>query len=386
MIYLDNSSTTKQAPEVTAKMMEMMEVDFGNPSSLHRMGMNAEKALKDARRQILSGFLGEGSVAFVSGGTEGDNMAVFGAARAARRRGRRIVTTAVEHPAVLECCEQLEKNGFEVVRVGVDRQCRINIKELEDAIDESTILVSMMQVNNEVGTVMPVEETLEIMRRKSPKALLHCDAVQGFGKIATPAGADLIVISGHKIHGPKGSGAVWIRKGVNLPELSHGGGQEKGLRSGTENVPAIAGLGVAAELAGKRMEKDFDHVSGLRNKLLDGLTNEIDDVVINSPEETGSSPGMGSPYILNVSFAGTRGEVILHTLEQDGIYVSTGSACSSNKKGRSHVLAAMGLSDSETEGAIRFSMCAENTIEEIEETVDKTAKAVKRFRQLGSFR
>ena len=387
MIYLDNSATTRQDDAVTELMVSCMKETFGNPSSLHRMGLDAEKLLKQARRQIREAAgRGEDRVIFTSGGTESDNMAIFGAAKAGRRRGKRIVTTAVEHPAVLESVRALEESGFDVVRIGVDRQCVLDLEAMENAIDGQTILVSVMQVNNETGTIQPVEEVAEIIRKKKAPALLHCDAVQSFGKLPLPSGADLISVSGHKIHGPKGSGALLMKKGLRLPALLQGGGQEEGLRSGTENVPAIAGLGLAARIAeehrGARMEK----ISSMRDRLLQGLEEEIPDVICNSVRQTGSNTSLCAGNLLNVSFPGTRGEVILHTLEQYGICVSTGSACSSNKKGRSHVLQAMGLSEKQIEGAIRFSLSGYNTMEEIEETIEKTAEAVKRFRRLGSFR
>ena len=386
MIYLDNSATTKQAPEVTRRMTEIMELDFGNPSSLHRMGLSAEKAVRTARRQMDEVFPSGGMTVFTSGGTEADNMAILGGARMKRRSGRRIITTAVEHPAVLESFAFLEKECFEVIRIGVDEKGNPDLDALEASVDGETILVSVMQVNNETGTIFPVEEIGESIRKKNPGVLYHCDAVQSFGKIPLPGNADMISVSGHKIHGPKGSGGLWIRKGIHLPPLILGGGQEKAFRSGTENVPAIAGLGLAAEMAAKTQGDALDHMSRLRRILREGLLERIPDTTINGPEEEGTEPGCCCPAILNVSFAGTRGEVILHTLEQEGICVSTGSACSSNKKGQSHVLGAMGLAPKAIEGAIRFSFCRDNTEEEIRETIEKTAQAVERFRRLGSFR
>ncbi len=431
MIYLDNSATTKQYAEVTEVMLRYMEQDFGNPSALYQLGIDAEKAVKKARRQVLTAAGGSRDAVFTSGGTEADNMAIFGAAESMKRYGNRIVTTAVEHPAVLECCSRLEKKGFEVVKVGVDRRCRLDLEQLERAVNDSTILVSMMHVNNEVGTIMPVDKVREIMKRKAAPGIFHCDAVQSFGKIPLPADADLIAISGHKIHGPKGSGALLISKGrtatgrsINIPAYIAGGGQESGRRSGTENVPAIAGLGAAAEIAAakgnatyntdkntdsginnaaisdadsnisRNAKSDAGHIKNnegciseggcsfeeLRNRLCEGFRESIDDIRINTPMD-GSCPSL-----LSVSFMGTRGEVLLHTLEQDGIFVSTGSACSSNKKGRSHVLTAMGLKDREIEGTLRFSLGAFSSMEDIEITIEKTAEAVNRFRRLGSFR
>ena len=387
MIYLDNSATTKQHALVTERMVRCMEDVYGNPSSLHRMGLDAEKMVKQARKEVseASGIAGA-QVVFTSGGTEADNMAIFGAAKAGRRRGKRIVTSAVEHPAVLESCAALEQDGFDVVRVGVDGQGRLDLAAAEAAIDDQTILVTMMQVNNESGTILPIDELAQIITEKQAPALLHCDAVQSFGKIPLPHRADLISISGHKIHGPKGSGALLMRKGLQIPAFIHGGGQEKGFRSGTENVPAIAGLGAASSLCMKDRKKRMKGIAALRDLLLAGLRENIPDILVNSPEQTGEMPGQCCGSLLNVSFLGTRGEVLLHSLEQEGICVSTGSACSSNKKGRSRVLQAMGRSDKEIEGAIRFSLSGYNTKEEIEETIEKTAAAVKRFRRLGSFR
>ena len=380
-------------------MLDFMKQDFGNPSALYKLGIDAEKAVKAARRQVLAGADRDYEVVFTSGGTEADNMAIFGAAKALKRLGNRIVTTEVEHPAVLECCKSLEADGFEVVRIGVDEKCRLDVRQLEDAINDNTILVSIMHVNNEAGTVMPVSKVRSIMEKKKSPGYFHCDAVQSYGKLPLPGCADLISISGHKIHGPKGSGALLISKGhsasggrINLPAYIVGGGQESGRRSGTENVPAIIGLGRAAEMSAIHAGSD-DFASGnvaeigrLREMLRRGIEDNIEDILINSPVEVGSGEGMCCPSILNVSFKKTRGEVILHTLEQDGIYVSTGSACSSNKKGQSHVLKAMGLKDKEIEGTIRFSLGRFNTQEDIEITVDKLADAVRRFRLLGSFR
>lgn len=387
MIYLDNSATTRQFPEVTEAMMTYMEEFFGNPSSLYQLGVDSEKAIKKARRLLQDAMgAGDGSVFFTSGGTEADNTAIFGAVRALKRRGDRIVTTAVEHPAVIECCRIIEERGFDVVYVGVDRNCRLDVDELRDAINDRTILVTMMHVNNEAGTVMPVDKVKSIMKEKGSPGIFHCDAVQSFGKLRLPADADAISVSAHKIHGPKGIGALYVRKGVNIPAFIQGGGQESGRRSGTENVPAIAGFGVAAEMSEKTREADMASMKKMRKRLMEGLKAELDDIVINSPGNAGEDAGMCCGSLLNVSFLGTRGEVLLHTLEQDGIYVSTGSACSSNKKGRSGVLKAMGLKDREIEGALRFSLGRMNDISEMDIVVDRVAAAVKRFRKLGSFR
>lgn len=387
MIYIDNSATTKQYPQVTETMTKYMEEYFGNPSSMYQLGLDSEKAVKHARKQVEDAMgAGNGTLIFTSGGTEADNTAIFGAARALRRRGNRIITSAVEHPAVLECCKRLEQDGYDVVYVGVDDKCRLDLERLEDAIDENTILVSLMQVNNEAGTIMPVDAVKDLMKKKNAPGWFHCDAVQSFGKLQVPESADLISVSSHKIHGPKGAGALFVRKGIHLPALIEGGGQEHGNRSGTENVPAITGFGTAAELSAKDRDEERQRVSVMRRALLKGLKDNLEDLKINSVEEDGVASGQCCSSILNISFLGTRGEVLLHTLEQDGIYVSTGSACSSNTKGQSHVLGAMGLKDKEIEGALRFSFGRFNEIDEMEIVVDKVTAAVKRFRRLGSFR
>lgn len=392
MIYLDNSATTKQYPQVTEVMVKCMEEDFGNPSSLYQLGIDSEKILKNARKSILQG-RGGYRVIFTSGGTESDNMAVMGTAKALRRSGNRIVTTEVEHPAVLECCKSLEQQGFEVIRVGVDKNCRLDMEQLANAIDDKTILVTVMHVNNEIGTVMPVGSIKEIMREKKAPGLFHCDAVQSFGKMPLPQDADLISVSGHKIYGPKGSGALLIRNGrspagriIDVPPLILGGGQEGGSRSGTENVAAIAGLGRAAEIIQADRKKEMQRLGNLRGLLKERFEEGLDDIAVNSPDAVGQEAGMCCPVLLNVMFGGTRAEVLLHTLEQDGIYVSTGSACASNKKSQSHVLKAMGLTDREIEGTIRFSLGRCNTEEDIETAAARTIAAVKRFRKLGSFR
>lgn len=387
MIYLDNSATTKQYPQVTDIMVKHMTETFGNPSSLYQLGVDSEKSMKKARRQLQQAMgAANGKVYFTSGGTEADNMAIFGAARALRRRGNRIVTSKAEHPAVMECCKTLAEQGFEVIYVDVDKKCRLDIGQLEAAIDDQTILVTLMHVNNETGTIMPADRVKTIMEEKNAPGVFHCDAVQSFGKLPLCMEADMISVSGHKIHGPKGSGGLYIRDKFNIPALLEGGGQEGGKRSGTENVPAVVGFGLAAELSAAERVSDMERISSMRNYLMEGICANLDDVIVNSPQETGEAAGSCCGSILNISFLGTRGEVLLHTLEQDGIFVSTGSACSSNKKGGSHVLQAMGLSEREIEGALRFSFGRLNSLSEMDVVIDKVTAAVKRFRRLGSFR
>lgn len=380
LVYLDNSATTRQHDKVTAEMVAAMENYYGNPSSLHLLGIEAEKKVRQARKQIAAS-LGakEDEIIFTSGGTESDNTALYGIAHSRKREGNKIITSKVEHPAILEACKVLEKEGFEIEYIGVDEKCRLNMEQLKNAIDDNTILISIMAVNNETGTIMPVKE----IAGAKGKAVFHTDAVQAYGKIDLKnCGADLISVSGHKIHGPKGTGALYVRKGINLPAYIVGGGQEHHQRSGTENVPGIVGLGLAGEMASKNLAARTAEMMKVRNYLLEGIKAQIKDIRINSLE----TPEEAAASVLNISFMGTRGEVLLHTLEQEGIYVSTGSACSSNKKGQSHVLSAMGLKDKEIEGAIRFSFSEYNTIEQMDYVIDKVSAAVSRFRKLGSFR
>ena len=378
--YLDNSATTRQSPGVTKTMLLHMEEQYGNPSSLHRMGVQAEKAVKAARKK-LAGAAGakDEEIYFTSGGTESDNTAIFGACRMLRRQGNHIITTDMEHAAVLESFRRLQQDGMEVTIVGTDQEGFVRMDELEEALSEQTILVSVMHVNNESGAIQPVEEIGRLIRKKAPKALFHCDAVQSFGKLPVRVhqqDVDLLSASAHKIHGPKGMGMLYVRKGVHLPAYLCGGGQESGLRSGTENVAGIAGFGAAAEEALSQMEANLSHVTALREHLLSGIQNRIADIRVNSPSHD------CLPHILNISFLGTRGEVLLHMLEQSEIYVSTGSACSSHGKGGSHVLAAMGRSPEEIEGALRFSLSAYNTMEEMDYVLEKLEKAVSEHRKM----
>ena len=377
MIYLDNSATTRPYDAVISTVGHYMEEEYGNPSSLHRMGLNSEKAVKKARRQIALGLNGlEKHVIFTSGGTEADNLAIFGTAMAHHRRGNHIITTVVEHPAVLEACKKLEKQGFSVDYMPVDKQGMVNPLDFKAAITEQTVLVSLMHVNNEVGSIQPVQEIAAI----KGKAFLHLDCVQSFGKLPLSASwADLISLSSHKIHGPKGIGALYVTQNARIITQMVGGGQEYGLRSGTENVPAIAGFGLATEMAIATLGERSEHVKRLKEHLEKGIRDQITDILVNSPDN-------GSPYILNISFLGTRGEVLLHQLEQNEIYVSTGAACSSNKKGQSHVLLAMGRTEKEIEGALRFSFSEFNTLDQMEEVLDRLKTAVTQFRKLGSFR
>ncbi|MBR6444358.1 MAG: cysteine desulfurase, partial [Firmicutes bacterium] len=336
---------------------------------------------------------------FTSGGTEADNMALYGAAEARKRRGNKIITTQVEHPAVLETCRKLEKQGFKVVYLPVDENCIVDPDRLAGEIDDKTILISVMHVNNETGAIQPVQEIGRIKdkynnenREKNTGIIFHTDAVQSYFKLketASLAGtgekgafADMISVSGHKIHGPKGVGALYISEDLTLPAFMTGGGQEKGMRSGTENVAAIAGFGKAVGINMEKADEMRANMAEMKKYLLEGIRAEIKDIKVNGPEDEERA----CPSVLNVSFEGTRGEVILHSLEEDDIYVSTGSACSSHKDGDSHVLKAMGRSHKDIESALRFSFGGYETKEQVEFCLEKLKTAVSRFRKLGTFR
>ena len=386
-VYLDNSATTRQHDSVTEAMVLAMKEDYGNPSSLHRMGLAAEKILKEARARVAGSLqvLPE-EIIFTSGGTEADNMAILGTVGSNMKRGNRIITTAIEHPAVLEPCRTLEDRGYEVVRLPVDSRGIVSLKDLEEALTRETLLVTVMHVNNEVGSVQPVREIYGRIQAYNQKhgsrILFHTDGVQSYGKLPlTGADADMISLSAHKIHGPKGIGALYIKKGITLQPLVVGGGQERGRRSGTENLPAIAGFGVAAEHIRNNRESILLHLEGCRRFFREQLLEKATVAVINSPEGEFCQPG-----ILSVSFPGLKGEVLLHFLEQQGIYVSTGSACSSGKKGHSHVLTAMGLPETRLEGTLRFSFSEYTTMEELSFTADRCSEITARMNQLKQSR
>jgi len=376
-IYLDNSSTTKVLEEAAQAVFDAMTINFGNPSSLHRKGIEAEKIMKQARENIARVLgVSPGEIYFTSGGTESNNWAIKGAASALRRRGNHLVTTTIEHPSVLEAFAALEEEGFSVTYLKVDSEAVIDLKELEAAIRPDTILVSIMYVNNEVGSIQPIGEAAQIIKSRS-NALFHVDGVQAFGKIpliSNLEGIDLLSISCHKIYGPKGIGALFIRDKVTINPLLHGGGQEAGQRSGTENLPGIAGFGVAANICLEKMSEWQGLMTQLKQRLMRGILDNIPDTVLNGPAS-------GAPHILNISFLGTRGEILLHALEAKNIYVSTGSACSSRKSAKSHVLKAMAKSQEEQDGAIRFSLSPFISEEDIDYTIEILAKEVREIRK-----
>ena len=374
--YLDNSATTQVLPSVAQKAVEMMVEEFGNPSSLHTRGFRARKLLEEARSQVAQALGAQPEeITFTSGGTESNNLVLFGAAQARRRLGNRIVTTAVEHDSVLNPCRALEKQGFEVVYLKPDKDGRLPEEALMEAIDDKTILVSVMLVNNETGAIFPVEAAAKAIRRKKAPALLHTDAVQGFGKLPFTVkrlGVDLLTLSGHKIHAPKGIGALYMKKGTRILPQALGGGQERGLRSGTESVPLICALGEAVKQLPPAQET-LDRVGELNTLLRQELA-KLPQVTVHSPEE-------GLPYVLNFSAGRVRGETMLHFLAEKGVYVSSGSACGKAKP--SHVLEAMGLPKEQVESALRVSFSRFSTKEDVEALVEGLKLGLETLAQRG---
>ena len=379
-IYADNAATTKISQTAMAAMISAMENTYGNPSSLHRIGMEANGALQSAREQI-SRCIGcmPREIYFTSGGTESNNLALIGGALANKRSGNHIITTAVEHAAVSQPVAFLQEQGFEVTILPVDAHGVVKLDALEKALRPDTILVSTMMVNNETGAVMPVEKIGAMIQEKCPKALYHVDAIQAFGKYRIYPkkwNIHLLSVSSHKIHGPKGVGFLYINSKAKVQPLILGGGQQNGMRSGTDNVPGIAGLGVAAKMMYQNFDEKVEHLYQLKERMAEGLS-KIDDVVIN-----GMPVREGAPHILSVSFLGIRSEVLLHTLEDRNIYVSAGSACSSHKRKPSATLSAMGMSNAQIENTVRISFSEENTFEEADyclEVLNEVLPMLKRY-------
>lgn len=366
--YFDNSATTRVYPEVVTAMNDIMLMQYGNPSSMHRKGMEAEMVLRSARQTVAKTLkTDDRNILFTSGGTESDNMALIGCATAAIRSGKHIITTRIEHPAILETCAYLEEQGFEVTYLNVDKNGLIDLGELEDSIRSDTTVVSIMHTNNEIGAVEPVEEASRIIKAKNPNTLFHVDAVQGYGKFSInpkKAGIDLMSVSGHKIHGPKGIGFLYIGNGVKIHPIIHGGGQQKNLRSGTENVPGIVGLAKASEIIYERLDNDRANMYAMKERLIEGLLS-IDDIKIN-----GLTGEDSAPHIVSASVGGVRSEVLLHALEDKDIYISAGSACASNKPAVSETLKAIGVEKRFLESTVRFSLCGDNSMEQIEYALD----------------
>lgn len=369
--YFDNSATTKCSEQVKEIMVRAFMEDYGNPSSLHRKGMEAEAYIRTARERISRTLkVSEKELIFTSGGTEADNLAIIGAAMANRRQGSHLITTRIEHPAVSGPMGFLEEQGCSVTWLSVDSQGRISLEELANAIRPDTVLVSMMYVNNEIGTVEPVEEAARIIREKNPAALFHVDAIQAYGKFVIhpkKIGIDLMSVSGHKIHGPKGAGFLFVKEKTKLKPILFGGGHQWGLRSGTENVPGIAGLGQAALEAYEEFPKKQAHLCRLRSLFLEGIS-ELAGARVNGAAGAFAEDPAGTsaaPHIVSVSFDKVRSEVLLHALEERGIYVSAGSACSSNKPAVSETLKAIGLKGQQLSSTVRFSFSVFNKEEEI---------------------
>ena len=370
-IYFDNSATTPVFPCVREVMMRTMEDDFGNPSSMHRKGMDAENYIRTAKTQIAKTLkVDEKEILFTSGGTESNNTAILGLVCANPRLGKHLITSAIEHPSVANTMHWLEGQGYRVTYLPVDHEGRISLEDLAAAIDDETILVSIMMVNNEIGTREPIEEISRVIKEKNPNTIFHVDAVQAYGKyVIRPKkwGIDLMSVSGHKIHGPKGIGFLYIRDKVKINPIIFGGEQQKGLRSGTENVPGIAGLGAAAEEIYREHESRTAYLYGCKSRMTEGLL-QLEGVTVNGP-----AVDDGAPHVVSASFAGVRSEVLLHALEDKGIYVSAGSACASNHPGLSSTLVAIGLDPKLLDCTLRFSFSIFTT----EEEVDETLKALK---------
>lgn len=381
-IYFDNAATTKPFEQVIQVIVKCLTEDYGNPSSLHKKGVQAENLLKESRKAVAEALKANPSeILFTSGGTESNNTAIRGIARSYSNRGKHIISTKAEHPSVHMTLEDLKKDGFEVTYVDVDRYGMVNMERLEQAIRKDTILVTLMAVNNETGCVQPLEPIGKLVREKNPLAFFHADCIQAFMKIpldVSKTGAHILSISAHKFHGPKGVGALYCKKGINLRPWQTGGGQELGLRSGTENLPGIAGMGKAVEVFSGHFKEYTERMSAIKEHIRRGITERIDDIRINTPEGSGSAP-----HILSVSFRGVRGEVLLHSLEKHGIYISTRSACSSKQSKAAGVPEAIGLSREEAEGTVRISLCPFNTIDEADILVDALVTEVGVLRKLS---
>ncbi|WP_333656919.1 cysteine desulfurase NifS [Methanothrix soehngenii] len=379
-IYMDHSATTPVAPEVLAAMLPYFGEKFGNASSLHRSGREAKEALEDSREKVaaLLGARAE-EIIFTSGGTESDNLALKGIARKNRKHGKHIITTQIEHPAILETCRALEKDGFEVTYLPVTGEGLVELSTLEASIRPDTILISVMHANNEVGTIQPLEEIGRLAAERD--IYLHSDAVQSVGKIPVNVddlGVDLLSLSAHKLYGPKGVGALYIRKGTKLESIIQGGGHERRLRSGTENISGIVGLARAAELAEESMQREAERLTSLRDRLAELVLGKVKEAWINGTMKK------RLPGNLNFGFRYVEGESLLLFLDSKGICVSTGSACSSHKLEPSHVLMSLGLKAEECHGSLRITLGMSNTLDEVEYVAESIVEAVERFRVISA--
>lgn len=366
-VYLDNSATTRCFDDVAALMTQVMCRDYGNPSSLHLKGVQAETYIRYAKETIAKALkVNEKEIYFTSGGTESDNVALIGSALANYRAGRRLITTEVEHPGIMQAMKHLEEQGFHVTYLPVDKNGIISLEDLRRAMTKDTILVSIMHTNNEIGALQPIEEAGALIKKANPSTLFHVDAVQGFGKkriYPKRMNIDMLSASGHKIHGPKGVGFLYIQENVKIKPIIFGGGQQNGIRSGTENVPGIAGLGKAVEMIYTDLEAEVNMLYSLKQLFVDGVT-KLENVTVN-----GLTGRDSAPHVVSVSVRGIRSEVLLHALEDRGIYVSAGSACSARKPQPSATLKAIGLEKELMESTLRFSFSVFTTAEEIDYTL-----------------
>ena len=366
-VYLDNSATTRCFPEVAELMKQILCEDYGNPSSLHRKGVQAEIYLRTAKETLAKLLkVSEKELLFTSGGTESDNLALIGAAHANCRRGKHLITTSIEHPAILQTMKFLEEEGYRVTYLPVDEKGCIRLEDLQRAITGETILVSIMHTNNEVGSLQPIAQAGALIKRMNPQILFHVDAVQGFGKsriYPKKMNIDMLSVSGHKIHGPKGIGFLYVDSHVKIKPIVFGGGQQGGMRSGTENVPGIAGIAKAAEIMYANYDEDTKRLYELKKCFIEGVK-KIDNVIVNGPDCMD-----GAPHIVSVSFSGVRSEVLLHSLEDKEIYVSAGSACSAHKPQPSATLMAMGVPKDLLSSTIRFCFSVYTSKEEINYTL-----------------
>lgn len=373
-VYLDNAATTKPCAEAVAAVLDAVTENFGNPSSLHKAGLNAQLAV-DRARKITADSIGadSGEIYFTSGATESNNLALRGAVGAYGKRKHKIIISAVEHASVDTTASALEKQGFEVVRISPRDDGQFYAEDFVNACDENTCIISIMQVNNETGHILPVGEVFKAVKRRFPEIITHCDCVQGYMKIPVRVNslcADMVSLSGHKVHAVKGVGVLYIKKGVRVIPIITGGHQEKGIRSGTESVPLISAFGSAVEKYAPTVKERFEKVSALKSHLLERLS-EIDGVTVNSPENA-------SPYVVNISAGGKRSEIMLHFLEQKEIYVSSGSACSKGQK--SGVLEQFGINGKNSDSAVRISMTSETTTEEIDTFADALREGIEKIR------
>lgn len=377
-VYLDNSATTRVSEKVKNIIIKTMTEDFGNPSSLHMKGVEAERYVKEAR-EIIAGNLKvkDKEIIFTSCGTESNNLALIGMAMANKRQGNHIITTSIEHASVSNTMKYLKEQGFDITYLKVDKEGHIDLNELREAINDSTIIVSVMYVNNEIGAVEPVREIGKIIKEKNPKTIFHADAIQAFGKYKIypkKLNIDALSVSGHKIHGPKGIGFLYVSEGIKIKPVIIGGGQQNGMRSGTDNVPGIAGLGAAVKETYENFDEKIKRMYRLKDYFTDNIMS-LENVQVNSKKGE-----LSAPHIVSVSFIGVRSEVMLHALEERGIYVSSGSACSSNRHGGSATLESIGLSREVLDSTLRFSFSDNTTKEELDYTIDAIKELLPRLR------